>query len=179
MFKGIVRDTRNYKNVLKTLADRHQKSMAFYLSSARFLKPTVQTSKVESIFVDALPKDTHSFISSVTKSGTLYSTEQVTIDGTLFASGMFVCTGVCGALPEFKEIQKILLMAEDIFFVLKGYESWFIEHLRSYELTVAQGMAHTVITVNDLFDQLPLVAYRVAAKLLLVTKRFIPISEME
>lgn len=37
VFKKIVCDTSNYKNVLKTLAERHQDMMAFYLSSPQSL----------------------------------------------------------------------------------------------------------------------------------------------
>lgn len=33
VFQKVVRDTHNYKNVLKTLAERHQNMMAFYLSN--------------------------------------------------------------------------------------------------------------------------------------------------
>lgn len=58
VFKKIVHDTHNCKNVLKTLAERHQSIMAFYLSSPRFFRPPVQTSKVESVFVESLPADT-------------------------------------------------------------------------------------------------------------------------
>ena len=93
IFKKIIRDTNNYKNVLKTLAERHQSMMAFYLSSPRFFKPSVQTSKVESVYVDSLPVDTHMLISSMTDSSSVYRTKQVTIEGTTFVTGMFVCTG--------------------------------------------------------------------------------------
>lgn len=54
VFKKIVCDTYNDKNVLKTLAERHQNMMAFYLLSQRFFKPTVQTSIVDSVFIDSV-----------------------------------------------------------------------------------------------------------------------------
>ena len=59
VFKKIVCATQNFKNVYKTMAERHQKMMAFYMSSPRFLKPPIQISKVESVFVESLPADTH------------------------------------------------------------------------------------------------------------------------
>ncbi|KAK0148422.1 hypothetical protein N1851_011247 [Merluccius polli] len=119
IFKKIVHDTNNYKNVLKTLSERHQSMMAFYLSSPRFFKPSVQTSKVESVYVDSLPVDTHVLISSMTDSSSVYRTKQVTIEGTTFVTGMFVCTETHAALPEFKEIRNIFLIQNDIFFLLK------------------------------------------------------------
>lgn len=131
VFKKIVHDTRNYKNVLKTLADKHQNMMAFYLSSPRFFKPPVQTSKVESVFIDSLPSDTHTLISSITDSSSVFDTKKVTIEGITYVAGMFVCTGAHAALPEFKEIRNILLIRNDIFFLLKDYETFYVEHLRS------------------------------------------------
>ncbi|KAK0142283.1 hypothetical protein N1851_020018 [Merluccius polli] len=134
VFKIIIRHTHNYKNVLKTLAERNQNMMAFNLSSPRFFKPPVQTLKVESVYVESLPTDTHALISSITDSSSLYGTKQVTIEGTTFVAGMFVCTGAHAALPQFKEIRNILLIRNDSF-LLKDFETWYIEHLRSYELT--------------------------------------------
>ena len=105
VFKKIVHTTQNFKNVYKTMAERHQKMMAFYMSSPRFLKPPIQISKVESVFVESLPADTHTLILSITDSKSVFATKRVTIDGTLFVVGMFVCTGIRAALPEFKEIK--------------------------------------------------------------------------
>lgn len=177
VFKAVARCSHNYKNVLKTMAERHQNMMAFYLSSPRFFKPPVQTSKVESVYVESLPTDTHALISSITDSSSVYGTKQVTIEGTTFVAGMFVCTGTHAALPVFKEIRNILLIRNDIFFVLKDYETWYVEHLRSYELTDHKSKGHTVKSVCQLTDRMPLFAYRVSSKLILTTKHFIPVSE--
>jgi len=151
--------------------------MAFYMSSPRFLKPPVQTSKVESLFVQSLPTDTHALILSITDSNSVYTIKRVTIDGMDFVAGMFVCTGVCAALPEFKEIKNILLIGSDIFFVLKAFDSWYVEHLRSYELVVNERKGHTVKPLYQLTDQTPLLAYKVSSKLILTPKHFIPVSD--
>lgn len=108
--------------------------MAFYLSSPHFFKPPVQTSKVESIFFESLPTGTHAFISGITDSNTVYGTKQAIIQGTVFVVGMFVCTGSYAALLVFKESKNILLIKSDVFFVLKDYETWYVEHLQSCEL---------------------------------------------
>lgn len=75
--------------------------MAFYLPSSKFFKPPVQTSKMESFCISSLPADTQSFISGIADSDTINATKKVTINGTNFAIGMFVCTGAYAALPEF------------------------------------------------------------------------------
>ncbi|KAF7656394.1 hypothetical protein LDENG_00041990 [Lucifuga dentata] len=177
VFKKIVHDTHNYKKVLKTLAERHQYMMAFYLSSPRFFKPAIQISKMESVFIESLPTDARAIISGTTGRSVVHGTKKVTIDGTPFVTGMFVCTGVHAALPEFKEIRNILLIGNEIFFLLKDYNAWYIEHLRSYELIECERQTHSVKAANLLIDQMPLFAYKVSSKLILTTKHFIPVSE--
>lgn len=83
---------------------------------------------MESIFNDPLPIDTHSVVSGITDSSSLYGTKQATTEGTTFVVGS-------GIHSEFKEIKNILLIGSDIFFLLKDYETWYVEHLQSYELT--------------------------------------------
>lgn len=99
VFKKIVHDVNNFKNILKMLAERHQKQMAYYLSSPAFLKPEIKTTNMKSVLVATLPEDAQAFISSITDSNTIYSADQVIIDGTLFRQGMFVCTGLHGEFP--------------------------------------------------------------------------------
>ena len=72
VFKKIVCDSHNYKNVLKTLAERHQNMTACYLSSHRLFKPPVQTSKVESVFIESLPINRHPIMLSITDSSIVY-----------------------------------------------------------------------------------------------------------
>lgn len=80
VFKKIIHDTNNFKNVLKTCAERHQ-MMTFLLSSPRFLRPPVQTSKIHSVFIDSLPSDVHASISKFTKDLNVLSAKEVTIKG--------------------------------------------------------------------------------------------------
>lgn len=151
--------------------------MAFYLSSETFFKPPVQTSNMESVFIESLPIDTHSIVSSITDNSCVYGTKQATIQGTTFVVGMFVCSGTHAALPEFKEIRNILLIGSDIFFLLKDYETWYVEHLRSYELTNHKSKNHSVKSLSQLTDQMPQIVYKVSGRLILTTKHFISVSE--
>lgn len=90
---------------------------------------------MESLYIISLPADTQSFISGIADSDTVYGTKQVTIDGINFLIGMFVCTGAYAALPDFKKIQNVLLIRNKKYFLLKEYDTCYVEHLRSYELT--------------------------------------------
>lgn len=177
VFKKIIHDTHNYKNVLKMLAERHQSMMAFYLSSSKFFKQPVQTSKMESLYISSLPADTQSLISSIADNPTVYGTKKVTIDGTNFEIGMFVCTGAYAALPEFKEIRNILLVRNGIYFLLKDYETFYVEHLRSYEVVEHQLKGHSVKSFSQLSDYIPHFAYKIGNELILTTKHFILVSD--
>jgi hypothetical protein len=54
-FKRVIHDTQNFKNVVKTLATRHQHMVAYYLSAPSFIKPHQQASNVSSVLVSVLP----------------------------------------------------------------------------------------------------------------------------
>ncbi|XP_063051202.1 uncharacterized protein LOC134445957 [Engraulis encrasicolus] len=144
IFKRIIHEANNFKNVLKTCAERHQLMMTYHLSSPKFFKPPIEMSQVKSAFIDTLPPEVQASVSQTVDDLTVLSTNRVNIDGTSFAVGMFVCTGVQNSLPEFKEITNILLLANEITVVLKDYDAWYVEHLRSFELTVTDGNSHVV-----------------------------------
>jgi len=101
------------------------------------------------------------------------------IDGTLFRPGMFVCTGLHGGLPQFNEIWHTLLFNDSVYFVLKIFESNYVEHLRSYELVGDCGGNVFVRSPNELHDSIPLTAYRVKGQKILTTKRFISLLDQQ
>ena len=106
-FKRVVHDTQNFKNVLKTLAIRHQYMMAYHLGSPSFFKPKTQTSRVDSVLVSALPEVAQAHIRGQTTSDTVYRTSKVTIDGTDYTSGMFMSVGISGGLSKLCRLTQI------------------------------------------------------------------------
>lgn len=172
-FKRTVHDTQNFKNVLKTLAWRHQYMMAYYLSAPSFFKPHQQTSSVSSVMVSTLPDIAMAYIAQNTDSNMIYSTSRVTIDGTDYAAGMFVSVGQEGALPQFCRIEQIFLVNNHIVFLCREHESRYIEHLRSYELVSGNLAVHITSELND---TLPLSAYFRQGKLLITPRRYIYIN---
>lgn len=172
-FKRTVHDTQNFKNVLKTLAWRHQCMMAYYLSAPSFFKPHQQTSNVSSVMVSALPDIAKAYIAQKTDSNMIYSTSRVIRDGTGYAAGMFVSVGQQGALPQFCRIEQIFLVNSHIVFLCREHESRYIEHLCSYEL-VSGNLA--VRITSELNDTLPLTAYYRQGKLVITPRRYIVIN---
>jgi len=92
---------------------------------------------------------------------------------------MFVCTGLHGGLPQFNEIWHTLLFNDSVYFVLKIFESNYVEHLRSYELVGDCGGKVFVRSPNELHDSIPLTAYRVKGQKILTTKRFISLLDQQ
>ncbi|XP_065099819.1 uncharacterized protein [Paramisgurnus dabryanus] len=149
-FKRVIHDTQNFKNVLKTLANRHQLMMAFHLNAPSFFKPQVQATSVTSVQVATLPQVAKDFIKSKTDSQNIYNTSVVSVHGTDYANGMFVSVGQAGGLPNFCRIERILLVNNSVSFLCRSYECWYIEHLRSFKLTSLDNFSvHELSDLND------------------------------
>lgn len=108
-YKTAVRDSQISKNILKTLAIRHQHMMAHHLATPYVFKPEIQTFSVASVAVSTLPEVAQTHIRRQTASDSATYTSKLTIDGTDFTSGMFVSAGDRGGLPAFCKIADIYL----------------------------------------------------------------------
>lgn len=109
--------TQNFKNVLQTLATRHQHMVAYYLSAPTFFEPHQQSSRVTSVTVSDLPEVAQEYIKNKTNSRIIYSTSKFIVDGTTYSPGMFLSVGEDGGLPQFSKIEKILLVNNDVAFL--------------------------------------------------------------
>jgi hypothetical protein len=172
-FKRVIHDTQNFKNVVKTLATRHQHMVAYYLSAPSFFKPHQQASNVSSVLVAVLPDVAQQYIRQKTDSSVVYSTSNITLDGTMYDVGRFVSVGQEGGLPQFSRIEQILLVNSDVMFLCREHKSCYIEHLRSYKLYPGNLTVNNILELND---SLPLSAYHVEGQLLLTPKRFIQLN---
>lgn len=176
-FKKVIHDTHNFKNVLKTLATRHQHMMAYHFSTASFFRPHTQASSVTSVQVATLPQVAKDFIETKTDSQNIYSTSKVSINGTEYANGMFVSAGQSGGLPKFSRIEHILLVNNYVSFLCRNYECWYSEHLKSFELTSSDNFS--VHQLSELNDTVSLTAYIIEGHLMLTQKRFISIRDLQ
>lgn len=100
----------------------------------------------------------------------IYSTSKVNVDGTDYGVEMFVSVGQEGGLPQFCKVEQILLVNNSVILLSRQHRSYYIEHLRSYELS---PQSLTINTLSDLNDTSPLFAYNTNGRLLLSPKRFI------
>lgn len=175
-FKRVVHDAQNFKNILKTMAVRHQHMMAYHLAAPSFFKPETQASRVDSVLVSALPEVAQLHIRRLTTSDTIYKTSKVTIDGTDYVCEMFLSVGDSGGLPRFCRVEHIYLVNSTVSFLCSNYDSWYLEHLGSDELSPSQTSL-SIHLKSDLNDSVPLSAYEVEGLLLLTPKRFIQIKQ--
>lgn len=173
-FKRIVRDSHNTKHILKTLANRHQLMQAYVQESFNLFKPVLQVSKVKTIRAASLEPNLKAAIER--KLGclnTLSFATTVTVHGTTYTKGLIVSVGSCSGLPEFSMIQNILITNGEVLLILKSLASWYIEHLRAFDVVgSAYGELHVKL-LKELNDFYPLTGYRVGARLLVCLKRFI------
>lgn len=115
---------------------------------------------------------THDFIKTKTDSQNIYTS----LNGTEYANGMFVSAGQTGGLPTFSRIEYLLLVNNSISLFCRNYECWYIEHLRSFEVTLTDSFS--VYQLPELNDTVSLTAYTVDGHLLLTQKRFILIRHV-
>lgn len=172
-FKRVVHDTQNFKNVLKTLASRHQHMMAYHLSAPAFFKPHLQASTVTSVLVSTLPEVAIQYIKQKTDSNTIYCASQITIDGTNISTGEYFPAGFEAGLPQFCKTESIVLVNDHVAFLCREHKSHYIEHLRAFNLCLGDI---SVKKITDLSDTSPLSAYCIEGKLLLTPKRFLPLQ---
>ncbi len=100
----------------------------------------------------------------------------MTIDGTDYVCGMFLSDGVSGGLSKFSKIEQIYLVNHKVSFLCCDYDSWYVEHLQSYELSTTQTSL-SIYLQSGLNDTVPLSAYKIDGLLLLSPKRFIQVKQ--
>lgn len=173
-FKKVVHDTCNFKNVAHTLAVRHQKMMAFHLDSSTFFKPLLEIDKVRSVMVTSFPANVQSSLHQQNgKQSSVLVASSACVHGVKYCEDMIVSVGSCSGLPEFRQITHIVVINTEIMLVCRILSSWYIEHLRSYELCFGGAGCLTVTHLSELNDVFPLSAYRVKGNVYVTLKRYI------
>lgn len=170
-FKRVVRYTNSFRNVLLSLASKHQMMMAYYLH-ADALKPALCVSKVTSIQLALLHVEIQeSFKEAYPTQTTVELTNVVSFHGTKYAVGMILPYGSTGGLPDFVEISQIVIVGSDLNFIVKLLNSWYYEHFRGFVLEHTGKI--TLLQIKQLSDTYPLAAYCVGGKRMVTLKRHI------
>lgn len=170
-FKRIVRQTGSFRNILKTMAGKHQSMIAYNLHEANIQKPTLSVSRMTQMAVDVLRDSIkESFAKKFPGVVVVNMTNKVNILGTDYNIGMLPF-GSTGGLPDFGEILQIIIVHDTPVFVLKLMSGWYHEHLRSFKVESTGQLE--VLQHSELKDSYPLAAYNTAHGRMVSLKHFI------
>lgn len=171
-FKRVVRHTHSFRNILLSLAVKHQFMVAHHLHGGAVVPPSLQATKLSIVDLTVLREDikkalqvkfpSESFVQMATT---------VCCSGTSYSTGMILAHGSTGCLPDFVELIQIAVVNGKVCFIVKCLNAWYIEHLRSYELENTRSVK--VIELSELSDIFPMAAYTVAGKRIVTQKRYI------
>ncbi|XP_026114794.1 uncharacterized protein LOC113093153 isoform X1 [Carassius auratus] len=175
-FKRVVRHTTCFKNVLFSLAERHQLSLAHQLYSFNFPKPLLEVKHCSTVSTDVLKdeiaqavKQKHPNVKEVSL------TENVIYNGFNYRLGMILSYGSIEGIPAFTEIIQMVVLKNELAFVVRKLSSWYIEHFRAFQLETSPSKEIEVLEPSQLTDPYPLVDYTVGAMRLITLKRYIHI----
>lgn len=159
-FKKIVRQTSCFRNILKSMAKKHQAMIAYHLHGSNVKKPAVSVSKMSKIPSVLVNENIQQFLSQTCPDQTVvHMTNKAEFQGTNYSIGMILAYGSTGGLPDFVEILQILILRDSLAFVVKLQSSWYCEHLRCFKLESTSIVK--VVEQAQLVDTYPLTAYAV------------------
>jgi len=156
--KHVVKRAHNMKNILNTVATRHQFLQSYHLQS-NYFKDGIDFSADTDIPVACLPTDVQQQVNDMLGSSgaSVGTAKNVAVKGLTYAVGMFVSYGSAGGLPGFGKIKNILLINSLLYLLLHLGDCYFHEHFRAYEFRSTD--VHQIVSVSDLNDYHPLPGY--------------------
>ena len=175
-FKRVVRHTSCFRNILLSLAVKHQFMLAYHFHGTDILKPALSVSNLSTVPVDILKENIQEAVQRKFPGETCVKvTNTVTCYGTCYSVGMILPYGSTGGLPDFVELNLILVMRGQLAFAVKCLHSWYWEHLRAFELESTRQV--TILEQQELTDSYPLAAYAFEQRRFVTLKRHIPIQD--
>lgn len=173
-FKRVVRHTTCFKNVLMSLAERHQFLMAHHLYMCNFPKSPLEVANVSTLPIDVLKDDIafaikrrHPDLDCVCLA------KNATYSGLNYRNGMILAHGSLAGMPEFTEIIQMIVVKDKLLFIVRKLSAWYREHYRAYELKMCPTKEVELLDRNELTDPYPLADYTVGGMRLITLKRYI------
>lgn len=173
-FKRVIRHTNCYKNVLYSLAQRHQFQSAHNLHICRFPKPALEVSEVSTLPIDVINEDiTWAVKQKYPQMETVNLAKSVFYNGLNYRIGMVLSHGSLAGLPEFCEIVHMIVEQETLLFIVKNLDTWYLEHYRAYDLVTSTTRVLKLVGLHELTDHYPLNYYMIGGRRLISLKRYI------
>lgn len=135
LFKHEVKYTHSFRNILLSLAVKHQLMVAYHLHGSKIVQPSLQVTKLSTVDLTVLRKDIREALETkFPGESCVQVANTVCYSGTSYSTGMILAHGSPGGLPDFVELIQIVVVNGKVGFLVKCLNAWYIEHLRSYEL---------------------------------------------
>lgn len=170
-FKRVVGNTYSFRNVLLSLASKHQRMMAYY-SQENALKSATCVTKISSVPLEILDLGIQQSFKNVYPAQTSVNlTNAVIHHGTKYAAGMVLPYGSTGGQPDFVQISQIAIVDDNLSFIVKLFKGCYDGHYGAYVLEYTGNM--TLLQHGELSDTYPLTAYYMGGKHMVTLKRHI------
>lgn len=100
--------------------------MAYHLDFASFFKPELELDQVKSVMISSLPESVQQhLLTGCAPQNTVLAATSVAIDGIQYAADMVVSVGSCTGLPEFRQIQQVLVVNTNVLFICRQMLAWY------------------------------------------------------
>lgn len=174
-FKQVVRHTRCFKNILLSLAVKHQFMMAYHLESTTIDSSSLTVSAVSTVSVDIMHQEVQKALRLKYPDIThIQLTKNASVNGVSSREGMIVVHGAADGLPEFAEVIQMVVVESSLNFIVKELGAWYREHFRAFELCPTSQVSF--IELGSLVDHYPLADYIIGGRRMVILKRFIHIQ---
>jgi len=157
-FKQVVRDCKNFKNIPKMLAARHQLLQCYLSESgALFSHGLSSVSKGDYVPRSFFPHFQFLLQARFPHIQMFTRLQHVTVNGTEYAPGLYVIDSFFCGLTQFCKIECIVGCGEDLLLLCVHQSCHYAEHLRSF--VVEDTSDYHIHSVTELVDYYPLPGY--------------------
>ena len=171
-FKQVVHDCKNFKNVCKMLANRHQHLQCYLLASGALFKRTDFVVKNGTLVpLSFSPLFSPLLQTAFPDSETVLWITKCIYHGIEYRTDLCVVDGFNGGLPTFCRIYAIAASGSKVLLLGISQASFYNEHMHSYEVENTDIChAHPF---SELKDYYPLPIYTVKSKTFVTLKHFV------
>ncbi|XP_030829580.1 uncharacterized protein LOC115919721 [Strongylocentrotus purpuratus] len=158
-FGRVAESVRNYKNICKSLAKKHQTALTFHLQSNHPLE-YLEVGPGSSLLLSDLDENIGQIVQEQIQvedlSTELFDANWVKVHGTHYQLSLLVCHDV-SELPLFGQIEHIIVHHSTVFFVLVQLDTvYYNSHYHAYAVEFSFPRCHVVKNQKELVDYKPL-----------------------
>jgi len=159
-FKDVAVRMKCRRNVLKSLAKKHQYKHCWHLKSTSYLsREQASNTGGQLVALHSLPKSIQEAVRLFCKCDHIFTVTGVEVDGIAYSDNMAVAVGVYNYFIKFAQICTMFLKEGSPYLVVCQLENQ--EYLRHFHLYCGQlSFSFCVLSVNDLVDPFPLPVYK-------------------